>query len=741
VTKGLEFLCGSQLPAGNWRGAKAGGQGVAESLAVLAFLSAGEKPDYPTVRAAIGYLDALEPPGVYARSMRAMVYARLISITPRPQERLAGALQADVDWLIAQQHETSGGWGSLDRRLAQGSGNAAGGREDFADTQDSFAACTALCSAAAAGANVPSAAMDKCRAFWAKSPNDDGGWGYQVFADAPGNGAEGFRFRGASHGSATAGGMASLWALGAAGNTDAAAKAGKWLEQHYAVESNPGWSWGQGDNEHALYLLCMTMAMEQSGARGISGNSWYGQVVTFLLAGQAPKGFWLLGPNGSGNPADAPADTAIAIMVLCQAQRPIVLGCPSWACSPGLAPAAMADSLGDTLGRPCGWQMLAQSANLSAGRPLPLVCLPSLEAGKVTGPQRDKLLGYVRGGATIVALSRDQKHAEELATFFASLLPDCRQAPTPDGHPVWGVKFQVKAGGLVGIGDACRTDVFVLPPDVSARLLDLCTPPADSGKAAAPGRAGLKSDMELLANIVLYATDLTLPESTAPDAGRAVSPGQPQRFIDVARIKYAGNWNVGRQALPALSDVLAKAFDVGIREAVVDLSAAPKDVPLLWMTGCDGDQPAAAGPGGRLTQEQQAMLKQYLQQGGTLFIDSANGGEGFHGEAVATVKAMFGADSVRKLDAGSPILSGGFHDAMGQPIKDVAYTRCVPPADRGAIPPLLGVEVNGRLAVIISRLGVTAPMEGRIPFGCKGLATDDARRLGANIVLYAAYGQ
>jgi hypothetical protein len=402
--------------------------------------------------------------------------------------------------------------------------------------------------------------------------------------------------------------------------------------------------------------------------------------------------------------------------------------------------------LGDTLGRPCGWQTLAGSSDAVAWRSLPVVCLPSPDAAKVTPAQQGNMVDYIRSGGTIVTLSRDQKHAQELATFFASVLPDCRQAPVAEGHPVLGVKFKVKAAGLVGIGDACRTDVFILPPDISAGLGEALTPAAkasDKSADAQPGRrqGALKSDIELLANIVLYATDLTLPESTAPDAGRAASAARPQRFISVARIKYAGNWNTSRQALPALSDVLAKAFDVGISESAVDLSAAPKDVPLLWMTGCESERSAASPRGDKLTQEQQATLKQYLQQGGTLFIDSANGGEAFYEDATAMVKAMFGVDSIRRLDASSPILGGRFNDAMGQPIKDVSYTRCVGPADRGAIPPLEGVEIKGRLAVIISRLGVTAPMGGRIPFGCKGLATDDARRLGANIVLYAAYGK
>ena len=47
-----------------------------------------------------------------------------------------------------------------------------------------------------------------------------------------------------------------------------------------------------------------------------------------------------------------------------------------------------------------------------------------------------------------------------------------------------------------------------------------------------------------------------------------------------------------------------------------------------------------------------------------------------------------------------------------------------------------GIEINGRTAVILSRYGVTCPLEGLPTYGCVGLATDDARRLAANVVLY-----
>jgi hypothetical protein len=41
------------------------------------------------------------------------------------------------------------------------------------------------------------------------------------------------------------------------------------------------------------------------------------------------------------------------------------------------------------------------------------------------------------------------------------------------------------------------------------------------------------------------------------------------------------------------------------------------------------------------------------------------------------------------------------------------------------------------VAVVLSRYGITCPVEGHPAYGQESLATDDARRLAANVLLYA----
>ena len=52
-------------------------------------------------------------------------------------------------------------------------------------------------------------------------------------------------------------------------------------------------------------------------------------------------------------------------------------------------------------------------------------------------------------------------------------------------------------------------------------------------------------------------------------------------------------------------------------------------------------------------------------------------------------------------------------------------------------PQLWGVEIDGRLAVVYSPYALGCGLEGQEFEGCWGLRAEDARRLAANIVLYA----
>jgi hypothetical protein len=183
-----------------------------------------------------------------------------------------------------------------------------------------------------------------------------------------------------------------------------------------------------------------------------------------------------------------------------------------------------------------------------------------------------------------------------------------------------------------------------------------------------------------------------------------------------------------------LDEVLTEALSLGVRTAApVDLTQdVPAGISLLWMTG-------SADP--KLTPEQLARLKKYVEAGGTLFVDSTVGKQQFTLSAIAALEATFGAENLKQIPLDHPLITGRFGGGAGCDIREVRYTRAAAgTVTDKQISGLMGVELGGRLAVILSRYGVTCPVEGLPTYGCVGLATDDARRLAANAVLYAIMG-
>ena len=172
ISHGVNYLWHVQRSDGRWATPyDSQFEGGGTALVVLTLLSAGEKPDGDKMKSAIGYLASLDPPTVYARSFRTMVYARLGS-------HYEDKLKDDVKFLVARQG-TSGGWG-------YGVGHETTElMPDWTDASNTQLAVLALRDASEAGADVPPGVWRKCRTYWATSQRKDGGWGYQAPSEAP----------------------------------------------------------------------------------------------------------------------------------------------------------------------------------------------------------------------------------------------------------------------------------------------------------------------------------------------------------------------------------------------------------------------------------------------------------------------------------------------------------------------------------------------------------------------------
>jgi len=725
MRRGLDYVYSRPRDAGNWQSRYAARYpGGVEALVALTTLEADQQQaDKARLGEVIGALDRAQIETVYGRSLRAMVYARL------PAETHGARLEADVKWLIDNQ-QPNGGWG-------YGPGHPTTRlRRNWTDSSNSQFATMALRRAAGAGADVPPGVWRRCGDYWRAAQNADGGWGYEP------QGPPGSRLRAESYGSMTAAGVASLLALsGEAARTarDAGARRNplpdgraisrglEWLAGNYSLAAAPGWVYGRGDEWLYYYLFALVRAADSAGLRAFADRDFFADLAVSLLGAQGQDGSWPV--PAVGEPADATVRTCLALLALARARRPVMmnrlsLGDP-WETDCRDA-AHLAEWFSQRFASPTTWQLLSPARPdwVEALGDSPVLYINTHGGAELSESIKAPLREFVRSGGTILVqpFGGDEKSAAQARSFFARLFPKLTERKLDARHPVFKLHFQIppdKQPKGTHLGDTLRSRVFILTTDLSGAW-------HQNEFRRSP------EAFEFAANVVLYATDkLGLPGRFSARRSPPPAPA-PRRWIDIARVRHPGDWDICPRAAARLTEVLAEALSLGVREAEpVSLDEdVPGDVTMLWITG-------TAGPA--LTGEQVRRIETYVRRGGTVFVDSAMGGRRFFQDVRTSLEGAFGADAFQRLDRSSPLITGRFAGGMGSDLSQVRYSRTVAAKrPRLRAPELWGIELDGRVAVILSPYGIICPVEGLATFGCRGLHSDDARRLAANVVLYAA---
>jgi hypothetical protein len=147
--------------------------------------------------------------------------------------------------------------------------------------------------------------------------------------------------------------------------------------------------------------------------------------------------------------------------------------------------------------------------------------------------------------------------------------------------------------------------------------------------------------------------------------------------------------------------------------------------PMLYLTGHYGFALPAA---------QREALATHLRRGGFLLAEACCGRSDFDAAFRNLIESAFRDAKLKRLPADHPIFRG----EPGFPLVTVKYKDAAlaenPGLDR---PELWGLELNGRLAVVYSPYGIGCGLDGHTCFNCRGLQDVDARRLAANVVMYA----
>ncbi len=699
LAAGVRLIKARQQPDGSWaEHFYAGGE---TALCVLALLQAGEPADSPLIQKALPHILAAENQYTYVVGLKIMVLAAIDA------RQYAAEIQSAAKWLGDAQ-TSAGLWNYT----------LTPGRWDHSNTQF---ALLGLHAAAEAGARIPAVVWQKAQGGLLRSQNRDGGWTYQASG-------------GVSYGSMTAAAVAGLYVCGSTlsvgrerGFLDGAAPGcGRyktnapllsglsWLGRNFSAEQNPG----KGRSYVFYWLYAVERCGIFSGQRYFGRHDWYREGAAYLVREQNADGSW----------GSEPANTALAVLFLAKGHKPLLIQKLQWAADTRWNPdrydvANLVDFIGDRLGEPVAWQVTPFDAPLEDWLSAPLLYVQGHEFPEWDAAARRKLRDFVDRGGTLFfeACCGREAFREGFARFAAETFPEHALRALDGGHGVYHALFDLEPAGLQGIDLGCRTSVIYSPDDLSC-LWEQAAIPILSERALklganlaayAAGRQPLRDRLDV---VVLPADE---PPASEADAGHALRLGQ---------VVYDGDWRPDPHALVHFAEFLRDNVGLDVVTAFRPVRLAEAELaatPIVYLSGHYAFALSAA---------ETAALAAHLQRGGFLLAESCCGRADFDAAFRALVLAAFPQARFERLPADHPIFRG----EPGFPLASVRYRPAAPGAESAVAPPeLWGLTLGGRLSAVYSPHGIGCGLDGHACPNCRGLERDDARKLAANVVLWA----
>jgi hypothetical protein len=709
------YLYSKQDPNGTWEIAfdpKANAQSPANgqytgptAIAVYALLSAGERPSDPRLVKAIEFVRKTDTLGVYALGLRCQLWLTLPQ-TPENKARM----KKDMEVLLRSPRTNAN---------AQGMFNYTPDKSSAYSHSRSQYGVLGVWAAERSGQPVPETFWPLMEKAWIRNQDPSGGWTYThpSHTDIP-----------VTPGM-TAAGVATLFITqdytnanaGCGGNVDSPAitKGMAWMASNMdKVATDQKY---ERAFQHAT-LYAVERIGVAAGVKYIGGVDWYQKGADWLLKRQNKDGSWL----PSGLPGGPVVNASFPVLFLARGRAPVVVNkldfTPTGASKPAAwnqRPRDVANVvrwIGTNIERDLGWQSVDLKAPLKDLAEAPILYLSGSDELELTRDDTAKLKAFVETGGLILGHADCGKPA--FATAFRKLAgkmyPTYEFRELPAESPVYSVFPKSK----------WKRKPSVLSVSNGVREIIMLIPAADPGKAWQTRQyAGKEELYQLGADIVLYATNKEKlqyrGESYVATPDEKV---KPTKTIDVARVKYEGNWDPEPGGWRRLAALIHNQRKIGVNVTVADGDLGKAKFAHLTGTAKFVPKPA-----------QIDALTKFVDGGGTLLIEAAGGNAEFAlaAEALATQVAPGG--KLAPLAPDAPVFkANGVTDFSYR-----AYAR-INGVGTSNVPRLQAIDVKGRPAVIVSRDDLSAGLLGPEMDGVIGYEPDTAVNLMTAMVLHSA---
>ncbi len=703
---------------GSVTGSQFGGQ---TALATYALLCGGRASSDRQIIDAINFLVATEPHGVYAAGFRCLVWSRILL-----DKKTRPAAKRDFKYLIDAMHRSGPGRGEFGYSASPGVvGNP------IYDQSVSQIAVLGLWALSGTGLEVPNNDWRLMDTAWRSHQYSDGSWPYY---DSPNSG---WNLHTASM---TTAGLATLFILDQSLQLNARTNgnpkdanidlAFNWVGRNFESMFQPI---REGAHVEPYTLFGLSRVGAASGYRRIGQFDWFERASDYLCNTQAADGSW------TTNYLPDVSATSLAVLCLSYGRAPIVINKlkyrfagqnaeidAHWNQRPQDCFNFVSWS-GTSLESRLNWQIVDLSASTAELQSAPIALISGNQFLRFSESDKAALRLFVQQGGLILGNADGNSDAfvKGFATLASDLFPAYELRDLPESHPIYiSEQFPSRkwksAMRLRGVSNGVRELMLLPSVDLSKTLQNR------------PSSGSAIEQFELASDIALYATDKTVSDilgqrfRVKPDGSASI-----RRTIGVARLQYAGNWDPEPGGWLRLAAVMNNQSQTRLKIDVVKLgSGSLHDYQLAHLTGTDAF---------KLGDRDRAEIRQFIDKGGTLCVDSAGGSARFATAAKEELIRILGPEAGAALDAHLPPESPVFTE-VSAPITTISYRSFTRSNLIGSMKTarLCGITRNGRVVAFFSREDLSAGLVGEPVDGVIGYSPESATAIMRNIILSAA---
>ena len=386
--------------------------------------------------------------------------------------------------------------------------------------------------------------------------------------------------------------------------------------------------------------------------------------------------------------------------------------------------ANLTDYIGQQKEQLMQWQVITLDAPVPEWHDAPILYITAESALEFTDEEKSKLREYTDTGGTIFfeASCGNRVATTSWRKLIAEVWPEYELQRLDAEHALFSSDRRMtrRPPNMMGLDDGVRTFMFVTFTDVSCVW---------AGRVVGPQQ----SMFDLGMNMYTYATDRRPVRarlaSVFPEARyeTAVQAG-PRNEISIVRMKHGGDWAIGRNYRPMerLAETLAAKGQLNLKVGEDALaSELPEDVTVAYITGRRGIL---------LTDGDMKGVKAFVDRGGMLLVEAAQGGTEFDGAFREAAKKL--GLGIAAINKEHPLLTGKMDGVTGYEISSVGYKFNLRRERLGRPEPQLFLLMSqDRVVGVYSPFDLLYAQTGCDAFDNRGYSTDDARAILTNVML------